>query len=334
MFKKSLDSQTLSAKAGQTALKALATAGNMLAMWAVGEIITGLVELSQVSKEVAQKADELGNSFNNTKSDIEGYQTKISELYQTINDSSSSVEEVTTARRNLMTVQDELIEKFGNEKETIELITGAINGQTDALDKLTEKQWQASKNKFNDGGVWNNVSNFLNGYSDNIDRMLGEYEDYSVEIDLSKFSGFWGNKNYQEFQKVLSDDFGAVFTLDNDNYTQSFNKINAAYKTYEVAFASGDKEKIDRAIENYATTVATAMDNALRNSDTSVISYFEGMYPALQSIVDKWNFKTRDINLGMFNEHNGRLEYLLFQHGMIWANQKYNYFSNKLDKQV
>lgn len=332
---------------------------------AVQAVVTAISKLSQVSDNVAQKAQELGNTFSSTEKDIDSYKEKISELYATINDSDSSIEDVTTARKNLMEVQDELIEKFGDEKETIDLITQAIYGQTKALDELTNKQWQEVKNDFNNGDFWNDAGNFFNGYDDNIDRMLSEYGNYNVTIDLSKYGGKLFTEGYDDFKQTLIDNFGAGISMagneylelsgtasevhqklldiqslindtsefkpkdnfntylgelansakevstqyeqmynqyilyekvfnDND-YTQSFKDINEKYKEYEEAFASGDSEKIDKAIENYSVVVASAMNSALQNGDTEVVEYFENMYPVLQSIVEQWEFKTKVI---------------------------------------
>lgn len=51
-----LDNLTKSSKAAQLAMKGLAIAGNMLAVYLASKIITSLYELSQVSKEVAASA--------------------------------------------------------------------------------------------------------------------------------------------------------------------------------------------------------------------------------------------------------------------------------------
>lgn len=377
-FTTSLEGMTIGAKAGQVALKGLAIAGNMLAMWGISELISGLYELSQVSDEVANRAQELGNTFNTTKSDISNYKAQIDDLYKTINDSNSSIEDVTTARQTLMSVQDELIDKYGSEKETVDLITDAINGQSDALDTLTEKQWQATKNEFNNSGFLENISNGINGYSNNIDKMLNEYEDYSVKIDMTSFSktGKWNGEDTQKaleelkeigieisetdyglpfvelsgtatevhekllaIQNLLSDpNLGASDGFQNsltslansakdvasdyeefynqyvlfekvfadDNYTESFNKINEAQKAYTEVFASGDNSKINEAIENYSNVVSTAMDEALKNGDNSVVNYFKSMYPDLQSEVDKWKFKTEIIPTFDTKELNGK----------------------------
>ena len=168
-------------------LNAAVSFGIGLAVQAVAVAVSGLREMSQVSENVAESARELGRSFSDAKSDIDGYKSKIEELYATIHDSSSSIEDVTDARKNLMAIQDELIEKFGTEKSVIGDVTEAINGQTDALDRLTEARWQETKNQFNNGGFWNDAANFLEG-KDNIERMLDEYGEKTILFKWSEFA--------------------------------------------------------------------------------------------------------------------------------------------------
>lgn len=158
---------------------------------------------SRVIEEVKQKAKDLGNTFNDTKSDIEAYKTKIKELHNTINDNSASIEDVTTARQTLMSVQDELIDKFGAEKETIDLITAAINNQSEALDTLTQKQWQETKNEFNDGGFWNGIANWLGGYETNIDRMKDEMEDVRQILSFSVKD--FDSKEFLELEQIMKE---------------------------------------------------------------------------------------------------------------------------------
>ena len=158
---------------------------------------------SRVIEEVKQKAKDLGNTFNDTKSDIEAYKTKIKELHNTINDNSSSIEDVTTARQTLMSVQDELIDKFGAEKETIDLITAAISNQSEALDTLTQKQWQETKNEFNDSGFWNGIANWLGGYETNIDRMKSKMEDVRQILSFSVKD--FDSKEFLELEQIMKE---------------------------------------------------------------------------------------------------------------------------------
>ena len=99
-FKTSIGNLSIGAKAGQVALKGLAIAGNMLLMWGISEAISALYKFSQVSKDVANSAQEIGSSFKETKKDINSYKEKVEELRGVINNSSSSVSEVTQARKD------------------------------------------------------------------------------------------------------------------------------------------------------------------------------------------------------------------------------------------
>ena len=205
-----------SGKALATVLKEqlMALASNPMT-WVVAGlagVVTVAYQCSQAIEEVEAKAQELNETFSTSKTEIEDYKTQIDDLYKVINDSGSSIEDVTTARQNLMSIQDQLIEKFGDEKGAIDLITDAINGQTDALNILTEAQWQAAKNEFNESGFWNDVANGIDGYSNNIDRMLGEYEGYSVTIDMSEYGGTLFTEGYDKFKQMLMDDFGATIS--------------------------------------------------------------------------------------------------------------------------
>ena len=132
---------TLAAKAGNLALRAFATAANMAFMMGVSALISGLYQLTTLSHTVAEGASEAANAFSTAEKDITGYKKQIDDLYKVINDSGSSVEQVTSARESLLQVQDEMIEKFGTEAGVIDVVTQAINNQTGALDELTSKSW-------------------------------------------------------------------------------------------------------------------------------------------------------------------------------------------------
>ncbi|RKJ68925.1 hypothetical protein, partial [Roseburia sp. 1XD42-69] len=153
-FKASVEGMTLSAKAGKVALQALATVGNMFAGLAISVVISKVAEtideLVHSEENLRQSASNLGSELSNNSSDIEGYKQKIEGLKTVINDNSSSFDEVSQARVDLMTIQNELIEKFGAEKGAIENITTAINGQTDALDELSKRSYFKAKNEFNE----------------------------------------------------------------------------------------------------------------------------------------------------------------------------------------
>ena len=179
--------------------------------------ITALViimhQLSKVVEKVRNKAQELGDSFKETYSTIDEYKSKIKELYKVINDESSSIEDTTNARKSLLSIQGELIDKFGTEESVINDVTDAINGQTDALDKLSKAKWQKTKNDFTHGGFWNYVANFLQG-TDNIERMLDEYGEKTISIRWADYADI--NKLTDEMVAKL-ENIGVDINVSTDN---------------------------------------------------------------------------------------------------------------------
>lgn len=153
-------------------------------------------------EEVKQSAKEISQNFKETQSDIEDYKTKIEELRKIINDSSSSYEDVVDARKQLISIQNELIDKYSTEQSSIKNITDAINGESDAWNQLTKKQWEASKIEFNSkGGLAKDIGNTVNGYKDNIDRMKKEYGQYTQTISLGDINGNDNRKKAEELLK-------------------------------------------------------------------------------------------------------------------------------------
>lgn len=132
-----------------------------------------------------------------------------------------------------LTIQDELIEKFGTEKGVIDSVTDAINGQTEALDKLSKAKWQEAKNEFTHGGFGNNAANFFQS-TDNMERMLDEYGEKTISFkwadyaDINKLTDEMVTKleNIGIDIKVSTDNLQAV--RDFDSLTESIEDTKGA----------------------------------------------------------------------------------------------------------
>ena len=358
--KVALDGLTKSSKAAELGMKALAMAGNMLLIYALTSAVDIIYKCVTASDRLAESASQMGSEFASTKSDISDYKTKIEELYQTINDDTSSYEDTYNARQELLKIQDEMIDKFGDEADAVKLVTDAINGQTDSLDTLTQDKWQETVNAFNSdrGKGWTEkvADAFANiGHGNNFQRMIDEMEDTKVTFHMIPM---YGDDTYEEFSKKLKEDFGADITrserddaitlsgdldtiykqllniqtlakgmgiddtflkdlgdqadeakekldeyqemysqhvlydkiFNSEDYEKSFNEINKAYEKYQDAFASGDEETIEKAKQNYAEIVQSAIKGL---DDQSVIDYFNNMYPDLQEVVGGWEFEVK-----------------------------------------
>ncbi len=258
-------------------LNSALTLGLSLGIQAVATAVSNFI---RVSGDVAQKADEVSNTFSSAKSDIDSYKSKVEELQAVLNDSSSSISDVTEARKTLMLIQDELIEKYGSEKSAIDLITEVVNEQSQAFDKLAQKQWQEAKNEFNDGGFANNAANFVQGYSDNIDRMLSEYGDYKVKLDLSVATTGLNPEEIEEFKKLFEDNgmeitYGTKGTASNNPFVElSGNASEMHEKLLELQEMFSDANPLStNNFRNYLTDLANAAKEVSENYKEMCDSY-------------------------------------------------------------
>lgn len=143
-FKESIGNLSLGAKAGQVALKGLALAGNALAMalasWVATEIISWLNDLAHAEENARKRSEELTSSYEDEKKNIDDSIAKYKELSEKLNDSSLSTSEIKSIKDQLLSVQDQLNEKYGAEATQIDLVNGKYDEQIKKLDKLAKKK--------------------------------------------------------------------------------------------------------------------------------------------------------------------------------------------------
>lgn len=253
-------------KLAQLGWQALAVAGNILASVAISAVIQGFYQLITLSHTVAEGASEASSAFGTAEKDIAGYRKQIDDLYKVINNSGSSVEQVTSARESLLQVQDEMIEKFGTEAGVIDIVTQAINNQTGALDELTSKSWTEALNSFNEkGGFVGKLANSFGygGYHSNVERMQGEYGKADTSIVTGMFSGFVKDKEqYQRFLDIVKS-LGAE--LGTNDYGDEIIKIKGnadeVYNTLlDIQNVAKDMQLPDKVSDTFGTYASKAKE--------------------------------------------------------------------------
>lgn len=129
----SIDKLTKSSKAAELCMKGLAAVGNValtaLASFAVSKAIEGISYAINYNKNLSAAAQSAGEAIKQTDSDIDSYKDKITELQGILTDHSSTVEEVASAKQQLLDIQSELTEKYGSEASGIDLVNGSLERQ-------------------------------------------------------------------------------------------------------------------------------------------------------------------------------------------------------------
>ncbi len=125
-------------------LKLLTTFGSMAVTFAVSAAINALVkhfiELAQAEEKARDAAIDSGKELSQQTSDLDGYKSKISDLRESLDSGTLSEQEAYQARKDLLDVQDELIDKYGSEVEGVDLLNGSLETQIALLDELSNKK--------------------------------------------------------------------------------------------------------------------------------------------------------------------------------------------------
>lgn len=230
----------VASKVAAVGLNIFKTALNMGIMLGVSELITGVIELATYSDKLADSAQSLGNDFKDSENDISGYKDRIQELNDKINDSSTPYADVIQARKDLMTIQNEMIEKYGDEKGAIEDITNAIKGQADAFNNLNMTQYNKMVNDFNKtGGIVGKIQNAFAG--SNFEQMKKNEKSYSDKIDMSYNSDLDNYIKSLGAKQVISDR-GSYFEL-NGTLEEVYEKMKSIQ---EVANQLGEDKYANR----------------------------------------------------------------------------------------
>ncbi len=278
---------TFSLKGAFRSLKAVIATNPLGAIMTAVSVATMVFSgFNNEAEEARQKAKELGDEFRSTKSDIEGYKTKIEDLQKVIHDSGSSIEDVTEARKNLMTIQDELYKKFGAEKDIIEIVTNAINGQSDALGLLTKKQYQQWKNGFNKKSFKTAAGDFFS--SNNISHAFYKLTEFDfpgawkaltrpTQSNIDKMASSM-QYAYYRLEKTGNDTLDSLIAKaynlggDGSNFILHGN-LNDVYETLlEIQELSGDFD-VSSSFETNATKVANSMNKTLEAYKDSYDTY-------------------------------------------------------------
>ena len=201
---KELENMSLSAKAGQTDLKGLSIAGNMIIGWlftkAIEVATEELYKFIHASEIARDKSAELTNNWTEENSSIDESINRYKELSAKLNDASLSASEVKSVKEDLIEVQKSLTDKYGQEALGIDLVNGKYDEQIKKLKQLSKQKAQDY--------VAENYSN------------IQEDQKYVTEkVNLSAGLGFNGTM-------ARPDDYSDV-GFDLEKYLKKYDKLKA-----------------------------------------------------------------------------------------------------------
>lgn len=128
----------------------------------VGAIITGITaavsvatmafsHFKQAEEELVQSTQESANAYKESASSIEDYASRYEELREALIAAKGNEEETYNIKKQLLDLQTELNDKFGEECGTVDLVTNAYESQTEAIKALNKEKAQLFLNENKEG---------------------------------------------------------------------------------------------------------------------------------------------------------------------------------------
>lgn len=253
-----------------------------------------------VTAEEMQKCADAAEDMSKSLAEGDDYISRIQKLSATLKDTSVSQTELNSAKADLLSIQDALVEKYGDEAKALDIVNGK---QEDAIAMIKEMQ----KNEFN---AWRNEN------SKEIAKASKNYFGYSVKdsnwdaysYELRKYYDIV----YDELQSVTSSAIGKsvggnLFSFDEGLFSKTIKlsardadeAYNAISKLMTLITESDDVEKYanayswlkieiekaKEAAEEYSD-VATYNASGLAQYDSRFSSYYDDLIEKITTLQD------------------------------------------------
>lgn len=162
--------------------------GIFAAVAAAGTAVFALYKNYQRQMDEAVKAaSEAGSEIDENTKSINEQIAKVKELREQLADNSTTQEEAKNIKQELLGIQDSLVEKYGKEAESINLVNGNLEKQIDLLNDLSESQLKDYfKDEKNRKGADESTKRMTEKKTYNLGNISSDSESYDIVTDIVK----------------------------------------------------------------------------------------------------------------------------------------------------
>lgn len=135
-----LQQQTLGAKAATVATKALAIAGNMIAMWAISEVISIVAEkiddLIHSAQNASEAMDELASESRSRLDELQDEADTIKDLISKYEELANSETYDSSTHSEIKDIQEQITELVGTQANNLDLVNDKLDEELEKLRKI------------------------------------------------------------------------------------------------------------------------------------------------------------------------------------------------------
>lgn len=322
---KAVTIQTIKAKAKtiamNLALSLVTSAIVSLGTYLIGQLYDALVVTSEEMENCSAGATALAESL----SENDKWVSSIEELRDKLSDENLSLSEQQSLKESLLSIQDAIIEKYGDEAGAIDLVNGKYAEMIEYLDEVNEKEfntWRAN----NRGAINESIKKYTNGryirsagflITDEIEEFLGEASADETKLFKELFtfttSGNGASNimstfdNIEEYSDKLAEIYNILLKYNTDGQYDHLAEIisNFSSRASDDITTYGDTYKqYMQGVISTNKTLSSSYDSVETASDAFNQSLVDGSpeevasaYGALQSSINSF-LDNVDANIG------------------------------------
>lgn len=258
-------------------------------------------------EELNKQADAASESYQNTVSSIEEYKTQISSLKSSLDNGNLSEEEAYNVRVQLLSIQDELIEKYGLEANALNVLGEAADSTNEKLDGITENE--ALRNLDENQAAYEKAAKEMEQTWGRKLQLGKASDDKSFMAELNEFVS-----SYSDVLNIAKNAQGTPFAITvQGNTTEAYNALNDLYDfmlNHGKDFSDGGvlKESVSTMLDSVSSVFDEYHDRyesyliqsiAVDPEASGIMNTVEGYVSAMQTAITSgdWSAVSKNIDL-------------------------------------
>lgn len=288
------DKATISTFSLKGALNSLKT---VIATNPIGVIVTAVSVATiafsaykQHQEEVRQATEEAAKAYEESASSIEDYASRYEELHKALIAAKGNEEETYAIKKQLLELQTELNDKFGEECGTLDLVTNAYESQTEAIRNLNKEKARLFLNENKEGiDTAEEKMTKERHYNLSYTGLIGNTEKGEALKDIAEkyeeqgitLLDEYGDETYLQFSIHLDADAQSAYETINafeNDLRDKAKELGDEHMFDDVLDVSSDSlNKAKETIENYGDTYKQALTAEIVSDDDKSKTYGEAL---------------------------------------------------------
>lgn len=203
-----------------------------LVSFGVNKAIEGIVYAINRNSELQTNAQESGKTVDESLKSLDEYKTKILELKKSLESDNLSESQAYEARKQILSIQDELIANYGAEAEQLDMLAGSASDAAAAIESLGNSEMKK----------W---------LTDNNEAITNAFKYKNEKVNFNSDVGYLTDSTVDDLRKIIEDNGATLYQLPGSK------SQNGKDSNYKVLLENVNRETVDETISAILSDVET-----------------------------------------------------------------------------